>query len=257
MNLNIKTYGQGNKVILIHGFCESSEIWNPFIDTLSSQNQIITIDIPGFGNSPAINYDSLDHLAEIFVTEFHKNGIEKAIIIGHSMGAYIALAILELFPQFVNGIGLFHSTPAADSEEKKLARDKNIHFVNQFGADKFTKVLIPNLFANSLNQEQINSALNIAQSSTKEGIINALTAMKNRPDRTSLLKSSSLPNLIIAGKNDTLIPYQSLITLASQMPMVQLNILNNSGHMGFSEETELSLNILSHYLNNFALHTHK
>ncbi len=257
MNLSIKSYGQGNNVILIHGFCESSEIWAPFINQLSTHNHILTIDIPGFGNSSSINYQSLDQLAQIFVNEFKELGIEKATIIGHSMGGYIALAILELFPEFVNGIGLFHSTPIADSEEKKLARDKNIQFVNQFGADKFTKVLIPNLFANTLNQDQIDAALKIAQSSTSEGIINALNAMKNRPDRSQLLQNSQLANLIIAGKKDPLIPYLSLITLASQMPLVQLNVLAESSHMGFIEETENTLNILSYYLNNFALYPNK
>ena len=119
-SLNFTDQGTGHAVVLLHGYLETHEIWNPFAVELAKYFRVITLDIPGHGKSGKISeIHTVEMLAEAVDYLLHDLGITKAFIIGHSMGGYTALAYLAKYPMKVSGICLFHSTPFADTEEKK------------------------------------------------------------------------------------------------------------------------------------------
>jgi len=169
--------------------------------------------------------------------------IKKCFMVGHSMGGYVALAFLEKYPDLLSGISLFHSSPFADTEEKKNHRDREIELIRQGKKSLVYHNHIARTFAkdNIYLYPQINERLiKISEKSNENGIIAALLGMKSRPDRSKILENSTVPVQYIIGRMDNFIPFEILskLKLPKQSEIV---ILENSGHMGMFEEKEKSM----------------
>jgi pimeloyl-ACP methyl ester carboxylesterase len=250
--LAYREYGSGFPVFLIHGFCESKEIWKDFAPHLSSNFRIICPDLPGFGESHLKKKEiSIEYMAEKLreLLDFLK--LEKCIMIGHSLGGYVTLAFAEEYEERLRAFGLFHSTAFPDSAEKKRMRNKTIDFVEKHGSAEFAKNFVPGLFYEN-NQEKLRDTIewlkDIASSASPEGIIAATKAMRERKSRTDVLKNSKVPVLFIIGEEDPAVPLESSLDLASMPGKAVKHILPDTGHMGMFEAKEETLKIIEEFL---------
>lgn len=243
--------GKGHSIVLLHGYLESKEIWYDFANQLSKNYHVLVPDLPGHGKSalPSGNL-SVEIMAEKLIPVLDKEKIEKCFLVGHSMGGYVALAFLELFPERLNALSLFHSSPYADNEDKRKNRDREIHIIKEGKIAQVYKAHFPKTFAdiNAENfKQEIEKMNQRAKTMKPEGIIAALEAMKNRPDRSALLKNAKIPIQYIIGAKDNFIPMTILDKL--QLPdNSELVVLENSGHMGFIEEKENALEAIGGFL---------
>ena len=233
--------GKGRTIVLLHGFLESLEVFDELSDKLSKSFRVISVDLPGHGQTPNIGYvHSMELIAECAKSVLDSIGVKKYVVVGHSMGGYIALAFAELFPEQVKGFCLFHSTAMPDSEEKKKDRDRVAEIVMN-DHTQFVSDLIPKLFAKEnipLLKTEVAKAKTIAMNTPKEGIVAALKGMKERPSRELVLKNSKVPVLFIIGKQDVILAWENLLLLA-QLPKKSFQlVLEHSGHMGFYEAPE-------------------
>lgn len=250
-----KRTGNGPSVLLIHGFGEDHRVWDGIAPELENQYSLIIPDLPGTGNSPAILDMSIEGLAEALLPLLPS---EPIAVIGHSMGGYIALALLEKYPERLNSLGLFHSTSYADTEEKKAARRKSIEFIKQYGAFEFLKTSIPNLFSPLSKQKmskEIDDFIGQQCNSLPETLVSYYEAMINRPDRRQLLKECRIPVLFLLGKYDVAVPFSDGLAQCHLPGISYLHILRRSGHMGMMEETETVKKNLKNYL--FQRHSHQ
>jgi pimeloyl-ACP methyl ester carboxylesterase len=250
--IHYKLLGQGNCVVLIHGYLENLDIWNGFADQLSKHCKVLMLDLPQHGKSNCDEeVNSMEQLAEsVNATLSHLN-IPKAMIVGHSMGGYLALAFAELFPKKIAGLCLFHSTPNADSFEKKQARMKEVEQVINGEKSLIIENGILLRFAekNILTlHPELERAKNIALTVRDKGIIGTLKAMASRPDRNRVIENSSFPTLMIFGAMDHHIPMTIANELAAKHKKTRTVILDNSGHMGFIEEKDQALNAIKSFL---------
>jgi pimeloyl-ACP methyl ester carboxylesterase len=246
-----RVIGRGKPVIFIHGFGEDGTIWERQVDYLKDKFQFIIPDLPSSGKSEMTDDMSMEGLAEVIHTIIHEEDIDTCAVIGHSMGGYITLALVEKYHNHISSFGLFHSTAFADSEEKKAARRKGIEFINEHGAFEFLKTATPNLYApgTKLNNLQlVESQISSLSYFTSEALIAYYNAIMQRPDRTSVLKTSKIPILFIMGEYDNAIPLQDGLKQCHFAENSYIHILRNSGHMGMQEETEKTNKILSDFL---------
>jgi pimeloyl-ACP methyl ester carboxylesterase len=110
--------GNGFPVVLLHGYLESSEVWDGFVKRLSSRFKVISIDLPGHGLSSVYGeIHTMEFLATAVKELTDSLNLKKIFLTGHSLGGYVTLAFLEFFPEYLSGYCLFHSQPFADSEE--------------------------------------------------------------------------------------------------------------------------------------------
>ena len=237
--------GKGDPVILLHGYLESLEIWGGFAEDLARHYRVIAVDLPGHGASGIFStIDTMAVMADAVKHVLEHLGIGRAVLVGHSMGGYAVLAFEEIYPEITLGYVLFHSHALADNEEKKLNRDREISLVKEGKKMQIIKVNIPNAFASDNLQRlsaEVEKATEIARNTTDHGMICALEGMKTRPDRQHVLKESVVPVLIVAGSKDNYIPfavYRQHFRLASKTDTL---VLEHSGHMGFIEQKERSL----------------
>ncbi|MBI4947192.1 MAG: alpha/beta hydrolase [Bacteroidetes bacterium] len=233
--------GKGRVIVLLHGFLESLEIWDELSAKLSKSFRVIAIDLPGHGRTPVIGYvHSMELMAECVKAVMDSIGLRKYVVVGHSMGGYVALAFAELFPKHITGLCLFHSTALPDSEARKKDRNRVAEIVKK-DRQQFVSELIPKLFAEEnipLLKQEVSKAKQIALNTPKEGIVAALKGMKERPSRELILKNTSCPVLFIIGKKDALLAWDNLLLLTS-LPKSSYNIvLEHAGHMGFYEAPE-------------------
>lgn len=244
-NLHYRDEGNGNAVVLLHGYLESMDIWGSFKDELSRSYRVITIDLPGHGRSDTVyEIHTMEVMADTVEIVLNNLNIGQAVIIGHSMGGYVTLAFTEIFPEKTAGFCLFHSHGFADSDEKKANRDKEIELVKSGKKMQIFKINIPRAFANDNLQrfsDEVKRSGEIALATKENGIVCALKGMKVRPDRRKVLIESVRPVFIIAGKKDNYIPFGIYEQHFNLAPKTDVLILENSGHMGFIEEKEKSL----------------
>jgi pimeloyl-ACP methyl ester carboxylesterase len=250
-SINYTDGGSGKVIVLLHGYLESLEIWDGFAEELCKSFRVIAIDIPGHGKSGKVaEVHNMDLLAEAVDNVLRNLNIDKAFIVGHSLGGYVALAYLANYALKVSGICLFHSTPFADTDEKKANRDQEIELVKQGRQEILFNTNVPKGFAND-NLAHLNGkvqwAITVAAKSRQEGIIALLKGLKSRPDRQLLLKSTTLPVLFILGKKDNYIPFDVMYAVAQRSPKGETLALENSGHMGFVEEPEICLQALTSF----------
>lgn len=246
--------GEGKTLVFLHGYLESLDIWTDFSKKLLQKNvRIITIDLPGHGKSQLPHeIATMEVMAKSVNAVLNNLQVEKCYLFGHSMGGYVTLAFLELFSEKLSGFCLFHSSPFADPPENKKNRDRQIELIKQGKKNLVYNVNIPKTFANDnleKYKENVAFAKKIAKETSNEGIIAALEGMKQRPDRSQLLKETSIPFLYIIGKKDNFIPFSVLEKI--KMPQKSKTVVfENSGHIAFIEEPEKALKTVLNFVTN-------
>lgn len=243
--------GQGNAVLLLHGFLENASMWNPFIPKLSQNNRIITIDLLGHGNTECMGYvHTMELMAELVDAVLEHLKIKHVTIIGHSMGGYVALAFAEKKPEHIKGLCLMNSTANADTLEKRKNRDRAILAVKH-NHKTFIRMAIGNLFTpkNRISfSEKIKDLISDAQKTPLQGIIAALEGMKIRKDRTELFHSATYKKLLIVSKKDPVLSYKTLI---SQTKNTNVKIVEfPDGHMSQIENEALFLQNIMYFIEN-------
>jgi pimeloyl-ACP methyl ester carboxylesterase len=241
MTLHIEEAGSGTPVLLIHGFPFSSRMWRPQLSSLASQAHLLAPDLPGFGDSPAApDANSVERLAQLCAECLDAKGIrEPAVIGGLSMGGYIALAFVRLFPERVRALMLLSTRPGADSDEAKANRDKSIAAVREQGAQVPGEGMYPKLLApgNYADKPEVAAELRaIMQGATREGVIAALSAMRDRPDSTGLLAQIKQPTLIVHGDEDAVINKSEAEAMAKAIAGSELHIVKKAGHLPNMEQ---------------------
>ena len=241
--------GKGTTVVLLHGFLENSTMWNAHVEYLAKRNRVVCIDLLGHGQTDCLGYvHSMEDQADMVHHVLHELKIRKAILVGHSMGGYIALAFAELYPEMMKGLVLMNSTSRADSDERKTNRDRAILAVKQ-NYTTFIRMSIANLFSENNRErliDKIELVRNEALKTPLQGIVAALEGMKERKDREVILHFATYPILLILGKQDPVLNYEENI---SQIENTKVELVTfDDGHMSHIENKDDLTKVLLGFL---------
>jgi pimeloyl-ACP methyl ester carboxylesterase len=228
--------GKGNAVVLLHGFLENCTMWNYLAPVLAKKNRVICIDLLGHGQTDCLGYiHSMEDMADAIHQVITELKIRKAVFVGHSMGGYVALAVAELYPEFMKGLVLLNSTSRADSEERIANRTRAIKAVKQ-NYVAAVRMSIANLFSEENRtklSEQIEWVREEALQTPLQGIIAAQEGMKLRKDREVILHFATYPILLILGKKDPVLNYEENV---EQIEGTNVKLISfNDGHMSHLE----------------------
>lgn len=245
--LNSEVTGSGLPVVFIHGFGEDLTLWNDLRVVLSQKYKVIALDLPGFGKSQPIEAPfSLNDIARIVHDHITLNlKIKQFVVLGHSLGGYISLAIANSFPQSFLALGLINSTSYADTEVKKANRLKTIEFINKHGASFFLQSFVPNLFTaeNQIkHSEDVLRVLQMGNNLPNSVLTSYMLAMFNRPDLSGLL-SSQQNILVVAGLLDPHFSYKDIkLEIGLLKQFKNGHLLEGVAHMSmFEAEKQLEI----------------
>ena len=238
--------GKGTAVVLLHGFLENKTMWDKYVSALSKNHRVITIDLLGHGGTECLGYvHTMEDQADMIFAVLISLRIRKIVLVGHSMGGYVALAFAELYPDNVKGLFLLNSTSRADSDERKINRDRAIKAVKQ-NYTNFVRISISNLFSEDNREvlaKEIEKVKLQALKTPLQGIVASLEGMKIRKDREVLLHFAPYPIQLVLGKKDGVLIYDDTIDQI-EGTKVELTTFPD-GHMSHIEnEKELKIVLL-------------
>jgi 3-oxoadipate enol-lactonase len=232
--------GNGQPIVLLHGYCGSHHYWDEVIPLLTPYGRVITLDLRGHGASSASDgVYSMEQLAEDLAQLLDKLKLPKVSLFGHSLGGYIALAFAERYPERLLTFGLVHSTSLPDGEAAQASRLKAAETIRTKGVTSFVDELIPKLFTATHRQsmpEQLKKAKEIGYETSPDGAAGCALGMKERPNRSSVLEQLDAPILLLAGELD------EVITPDRRFPVSKENItsltLSHVAHMSMMEDPQ-------------------
>lgn len=234
---HIETTGQGEHVILVHGWGMHAGFWREFADLLSQDYKLSCIDLPGHGRSDMIDPFSLSSLAQLLVDEIPGN----AHWIGWSLGASIVLQLAADHPERVKSIGLIAGNPKFSS-------------THDWPSGLDDQVL--DLFHDNLKRDFHLTLRRFLKLQT-QGMLHAKTMFSRLLDRldecavphanalssgVDILKSADLravvatipqPILVVLGSEDSLVPVAVGPAIKQLCPSIHLSIIENAGHIPF------------------------
>jgi len=225
-------------VVLIPGFLETRAAFVPLADQWASRYRVVLVDVLGHGESGCTGYvHTMEDQADAVLAVLRAERIRFFRVAGHSMGGYIALALMERVPDRLRGVMLLNTHPFADSEERRALRRRAMEIAKK-EKSSYLHAAIPALVAPE-NADRLREELRVmaeaARTMPVQGILAAQEGMMLRPDRSGLLRTvQSFPVVVVAGVDDPVIPLE--VTEAYwNLPAITERRALAGGHLSFLE----------------------
>ncbi len=206
-------YGKGHTILLLHGFLENTGMWKHLVSNLESTNRVICIDLLGHGKTDNLGYiHTMEEMSSAVYSVLNHLKIDNFVVVGHSMGGYVALAMAKQNPNAIDGLCLENSTYHADDHNRKSLREKAIEMVRK-NYELVVRTSVMNLFAiesRSLFAHEIEEVVREALLTPVQGYVAAQRGMMQREDQFNVLKNLKSEKLIIVGEKDPIIDYKRI-----------------------------------------------
>ena len=245
--------------VCIHGFCETSIVWHKLVEECSiwASSRFLLIDLPGHNGQSIQGERNLEDVAETVIQQLDSEiGDHPILLVGHSMGYYIALEVAIKSRQTISGLICLHSHPYGDTPEKREGRDKAIQFIDDYGSAAFIRKTFPRLFAEpfaSRNRAEIVQLCDrfIEQIPTSV-IVRYLEFMRDRNNRTEFLRTIDYPVGYLIGQLETTLPYSELIRQTELTATSCVEVFPTANHMSLISQPEET----ARFFNEFRLFIH-
>lgn len=246
--------GRGAPVMFLHAFPLSRAMWAPQTTALDADFRCLTIDARGFGESEPAGPFTVDRYADDVVAVLDAADVERATIVGLSMGGYTAFALWRRAPQRVRALVLADTRAGVDTPEGRQRRQELIQLARSEGLPAVVDRQIVGLLGKTTRERRPDiqaSVRAIAASGTVEGIVGALEALMARPDSTPTLGTITVPTLVIVGDEDALTPpkeARAMYAAIGASARSRLEILITAGHLSSVERPAAFNAVLSEFL---------
>jgi pimeloyl-ACP methyl ester carboxylesterase len=241
--IDVATDGKGEAIVLIHGFPMTRDIWDAQAEKLAKHMLVIRPDLRGMGRSSVPDGPYLmEVLAGDIAAVLDAHGIERATLVGHSLGGYVALAFCRMYSERVAQLALVCSRLAADSPEIAHNREElAARAEREDRIDVVVNAYVPRLFARATLESRsplVNLAREIASKNTARGAAAMLRGMAQRVDSYDIAEDLEMPVLIVAGGADQVNDPAEAEEMRRAFPLGLLQILGGSGHLPMLEQPD-------------------
>jgi pimeloyl-ACP methyl ester carboxylesterase len=243
--LHVERAGDGVPLVLVHGFPLDRRMWVETVAWLGSTPYVLSVDLPGFGDAPAVGgTPSVEAMADALAAALDERGVTRSVVVGMSMGGYVALALADRRPELVAGLGLVDTKSVADTD---AARDNRLRIADEAASTSSVAPVLP--MAETLLGAR-SRATRPALRDTVAGWITdqrassvawAQRAMAARPDRTAVLEAFGGPVSVVVGAEDDVTPLdqaEHLVEHTSEASDAALVIVPDAGHLAALEAPE-------------------
>jgi pimeloyl-ACP methyl ester carboxylesterase len=225
-------------VVLIPGFLETRAAFVPLAEQWASRYRVVLVDVLGHGASGCAGYvHTMEDQADAVLAVLRAERIRFFRVAGHSMGGYIALALMDRVPDRIRGVLLLNTHPFADSEERRALRRRAMEIAKK-EKSSYLHAAIPALVVPE-NADRLREELRVmaeaARTMPVQGILAAQEGMMLRPDRSGLLHTvQPFPVVVVAGLEDPVIPMSTTESFWN-LPGVTRRVALPGGHLSFLE----------------------
>lgn len=224
-------------VLLLHPFPFDRRFWSDTAAGLRAAGQrVLTLDAPGFGESELKPGSlAITDLAQDALALLDARGIERVALVGLSMGGYAALALAALAAQRLAALVLADTKAGPDSSAAREGRAAALDLVATAGVPTFVDRQLERLLAPGAPATVRDRLRALGASQPAAAVTAAIVALRDRPDRTSVLTGIACPTLVLVGEQDAVTPPAEAELMAAQLPRSRLVRLPQVGHLSAAE----------------------
>ncbi len=226
---------QGRTVVFLHAFPFSGDMWEEQKRFLEGKEYTVyTPTYPGFGGFDDMGFRTICEYADWVKEYLDHRGVERATFVGLSMGGYVLLALMEMYPHMVRGAVLSNTKSTADTPEGRRRRYELVDRIEREGSiDFLIDDMLDKLFYRK-EEHVISRARYIMSMASAEGVRSALLSMAARRDRTDVLQSD-IPKLIIGSDRDEFSTPRDIEHMFRNSRNATLHMFEDVGHISNME----------------------
>ncbi|SRR6266851_535804 len=244
--------GSGPPVVLLHPFPANHEIWQPIAQMLASRYCLIMPDLRGhgessLGNGPATMQKHAVDIARVM----DDAGVDRAPLIGVSIGGYAIFEFWRRFRDRVTALVLCNTKAQADTPDARGARLQAAGDVLQRGTTRFFESMTQKLLGETSRRSRpdlVEGALRMMRKMSAENVAGVQRGMADRPDSVATLKTITVPTLIITGDEDVMTGLPDAELMKQHISGSQMKIVAKAGHYSPWEQPEEVGRLLRQFL---------
>jgi len=226
--------GTGPPVVLLHPFPVHHEFWLPVTMFLAQRYRLVMPDLRGHGESglgegPASMHKHASDIARVMDAA----GVDRAPMIGVSIGGYAIFEFWRRFRPRVAALVLCNTKAPSDSPEARAGRLQAADEVLQHGTELFFDGMLQKVLGETTRRSRpdlVEGALRMMRKMSAENVAGVQRGMAERPDSTSTLKTIDVPTLIITGDEDTATGVPEAELMKQNIRGSEMKVIAKAGH---------------------------
>ena len=244
--------GSGPPVVLLHPFPVNREFWLPVSEFLSTRYRLIMPDLRGHGDSDlgdgmATMAKHAGDLARVMTAA----GVDRAPIVGVSIGGYVIFEFWRQFRDRVSGLVLCNTKAGADSSEARSGRLQAAEDVLKKGTEIFFEGMLPKVLAETTRHSRpdlVEGALRMMRKMSPEDVAGVQRGMAERPDSIPTAQTVNVPTLIITGDEDTATGVPEAEVMKQNIRGSKMKVVAKAGHYSPWEQPQEVGRLLRQFL---------
>jgi 3-oxoadipate enol-lactonase len=235
-SLSFVESGSGTPALFIHGFPLDHRMWLDQLEELAEVRHCIAPDLPGFGSSAPLDEFTMDNVADALAAFI---GSVPVDVVSLSMGGYVTFALWERHPELVRSLALLDTKATADTPAAREGRVTTAATIAREGVAALVPGMLTSLLAQGATVRAKQRLTRMIEATPNETAIAATMGMANRPDRTHVLSTISVPTMVLVGASDTVTPPAGAVSMAARISDATLSVVPGAGHLPPIETPDL------------------
>jgi pimeloyl-ACP methyl ester carboxylesterase len=243
--------GAGPPIAFVHGFPHNRSLWSPQLGAFVDRARCIAPDLRGFGESSRHGPFSIDQFADDVAMLLKSLGVDRAVVVGLSMGGYVAFALWRRHRSLVRALVFADTRAGADSDEGRAKRTALIDVARTRGSGAVADAQIVGMIGKTTREKRpalIDDVHRMLERASVEGIVGSLEAMMTRIDSTPTLPTIDVPTLVIVGDEDVLTPKSESQIIHEAIRGSRLEVIEYAGHVSNMERPAAFNHVLSEFI---------
>lgn len=244
---------RGTPVLLLHAFPLHSGMWRPQLDALATDRRVVAPDLKGFGASDAPadpSAYSMAGYADDVAGLLSGLELDRVVVVGLSMGGYVAFSLLARHRPLVAGLVLADTRAGRDSDQVLERRSQQQRQVAEEGTAPVIDSLLETLLAEPTRERrpEVVAEVRRLMDNPPAGFVGGLEAMKRRPDATDALGAIDVPTLVVVGEHDKPSPPHVARAMHDQIAGSRYTVVPDAAHLTNLEASEAFNQALGDFL---------
>lgn len=250
VNIAYEDVGAGPGVLFLHGFPLNGRMWSPVKAALSDAYRLIIPDLRGMGESEATSTTATmaDYADDAAALLNHLGIREPVVVVGLSMGGYIAFEFHHRHRARVRALGLVDTRSEGDSPEGAKGRAEQAKRVLAEGSNVVADAMKDKVFGPNVDSALKETWHRIMADTSPKGVAAALEALRNRTDFTPTLGQIDVPTLIVVGEQDAITPPAGARAMQAAIRGSVLEVIPGAGHVPPLEQPAAFARVIRKFL---------
>lgn len=228
-------FGDGPALVLGHGLLGDLAFWDGLIPVLSQTHRVIVVEARGHGRSTANSRFTLEDLAQDWLRVLDAEDVDRAALVGFSMGGMTAMRVALAAPERVSHLGLLSTNAGTEALPGRIQGRALALTQKALGPTTLLDPIVSRLMFSSAFRQSNPAVVDIelarARSHNSRAVAHAVEAVFMRRSIKHELEKIAAPTLVLCGDRDVLTPVGGSYGIAKRIPGSKTVILPGIGHM--------------------------